>query len=207
MPLAFEERGDGPAVVLVHGHPFDRSMWAPQQEPLGRGFRVVTPDLRGYGQSPATGGPALSSTVTMRQLAGDVEALLDELGVESAAVVGLSMGGLVAMELTIANPRRWWALGLVATTAEPVSEPERRERLAMAETLEHEGMGPLADSMGARLFGPGCPQDVVDRIVVVARTATARAGAPNASPSPRVRYGFRPERPQRPIRGRAGARG
>ena len=119
--LAFEDRGEGPAVVLVHGHPFDRSMWAPQQEPLGRSFRVIAPDLRGYGQSPATSG-----TVTMRQLASDVEALLDDLGVESAAVVGLSMGGLVAMELAIASPDRWWALGLVATTAEPVTKAERQ---------------------------------------------------------------------------------
>ena len=148
--LAFDDHGSVPAVVLVHGHPFDRSMWAPQQEPLGRRFRVVTPDLRGFGESPATPGK-----VTMRELAGDVEALLDELGVDSAAVVGLSMGGLVAMELALASPNRWWALGLVATTAAPLTEAERRERLATAETVETEGLGPLADSMSKRLFGPG----------------------------------------------------
>ncbi|MBA3243930.1 MAG: alpha/beta fold hydrolase [Actinobacteria bacterium] len=170
--LAFEDRGEGPAVVLVHGHPFDRSMWAPQQEPLGRSFRVIAPDLRGYGQSPATSG-----TVTMRQLASDVEALLDDLGVESAAVVGLSMGGLVAMELAIASPDRWWALGLVATTAEPVTEAERRERLAMAEALEREGMQPLADAMGERLFGPGCAQDVVDGIVKMMRANNPQGAA------------------------------
>ncbi len=60
MSLAFDDRGAGSAVVLVHGHPFDRTMWAPQLESLGRRFRVVAPDLRGYGESPATPG-----TVTM----------------------------------------------------------------------------------------------------------------------------------------------
>jgi len=170
--LAFEDRGEGPAVVLVHGHPFDRSLWEPQQAPLARRFRVISPDLRGYGQSPATTG-----TVTMRELAADVEALLDGLEIESAAVVGLSMGGLVAMELAIANPRRWWALGLVATTAEPVTETERHERLAMAEALETDGMEPLVDSMSKGLFGPETAQDVVDRVVRMMRANNPQGAA------------------------------
>jgi mannose-6-phosphate isomerase-like protein (cupin superfamily) len=48
--LAFDDAGAGPVVVLIHGHPFDRSMWSPQHRPLvDAGFRVVAPDLRGYG--------------------------------------------------------------------------------------------------------------------------------------------------------------
>jgi pimeloyl-ACP methyl ester carboxylesterase len=112
--LAYDEAGAGPAVVLIHGHPFNRSMWAPQVAALSDGYRVIAPDLRGYGDSPVTPG-----TVPMSQLAADVAALLDRLGAARAAVVGLSMGGLVAMELAIADPARWWALGLVATTAQP----------------------------------------------------------------------------------------
>lgn len=170
--LAFDDRGEGSTVVLVHGHPFDRSMWEPQREALSRRFRVITPDLRGYGQSPATRG-----TVPMAQLASDVDALLDGLGVESAAVVGLNMGGLVAMELAISNPRRRWALGLVATTAEPVTEAERRERLAMADTLESEGMEPLADSMSERLFGPACQPGVVDQVGQMMRSNNPEGAA------------------------------
>ena len=172
VPLAYDDRGRGSAVVLVHGHPFDRSLWEPQQEPLARRFRVVTPDLRGYGESAATPG-----TVTMRQLATDVEALLDELGIESAAAVGLSMGGLVAMELALADPSRWWALGLVATTAEPVTEAERRERLATAETLETVGLEPVVEAMRNRLFGPGCPPEVVDRVVRMMRASNPQGAA------------------------------
>jgi 3-oxoadipate enol-lactonase len=170
--LAFDDRGAGSAVVLVHGHPFDRTMWAPQLEPLGRRFRVVAPDLRGYGESPATPG-----TVTMRQLAEDVEALLDDLGIDSAAVVGLSMGGLVAMELALAEPRRVWALGLFATTAQPVTEEERRERLATAETLETVGLEPVVDTMSKRLFGPRCPQEVIDRVVEMMRSSNPQGAA------------------------------
>ena len=76
----------------------------------------MAPDLRGFGASPVT--PHL---VTLRQYAEDVEELLDRHGVERAAVVGLSMGGLVAMDLVTTHPERWWALGLVTTTAEPVT--------------------------------------------------------------------------------------
>ncbi len=74
--LSYDDRGSGPAVVLVHGHPFDRSMWSPQVESLSAAWRVVAPDLRGFGQSPRSSG-----TVSMRELADDIWALLDELGI------------------------------------------------------------------------------------------------------------------------------
>lgn len=161
--LAFDEEGEGAAVVLVHGHPFDRSMWNPQVAPLRERFRVIAPDLRGYGESPATPG-----TVTIRELAADVESLLDGLEVGKYAAVGLSMGGLVAMELALARPASMWALGLVATTAQPLTETERRERLTLADALEAHGMDRAADAMGSRLLGPSAPADLaatVDRMM------------------------------------------
>ena len=72
--------------MLIHGHPFDRSLWRPQQRFfVEAGYRVVAPDLRGYGGSPATSG-----TVTMAELAGDVAALIDRLGLRGPVVIGLS---------------------------------------------------------------------------------------------------------------------
>ena len=147
--LAYGEAGTGPAVVLIHGHPFNRSMWAPQLAALADRYRVIAPDLRGYGDSPVTPG-----TVPMRELAADVARLLDGLGVARAAPVGLSMGGLVTMELAAATPARWWALGLVATTAEPVTDPERSDRRARADQAERDGIRALAEDLAARLFGP-----------------------------------------------------
>jgi 3-oxoadipate enol-lactonase len=159
-PLAFDDVGEGPAVVLIHGHPFDRSMWAPQHGPLAEaGFRVIAPDLRGFGASAATTG-----TVTMRDLASDIPALLDRLELASAAVIGLSMGGLIVMELVEACPERFWAFGFVATTAQPVTAEERASRLAMAKLLEEEGMEPLARSMSERLYGPSCPPEVIELV-------------------------------------------
>ena len=170
--LAYDEAGAGPAVVLVHGHPFNRSMWAPQLAALGSRYRVIAPDLRGYGGSPVTPG-----TVPMSRLAADVAGLLDRLGVSRAAVVGLSMGGLIAMELAGADPARWWALGLVATTAEPVTEPERADRLARAGQAEREGIRPLAEDMAARLFGPGVDPAVSDQVMAMMLATDPRGAA------------------------------
>ena len=134
--------------MLVHGHPFNRTMWSEQLRALSDDFRVIAPDLRGYGESPVT-----SDRVSMRQLADDVVELLDSLGVERAAIVGLSMGGLVAMELALAHPDRARALVLAATTHEPVTPSERDDRHAAADRLETAGPLPLAAEMIVRLFG------------------------------------------------------
>jgi 3-oxoadipate enol-lactonase len=162
MTLAHDDVGDGRPVVLIHGHPFDRTMWAPQLRSLGERYRVIAPDLRGYGASPATRG-----TVTMHELADDIWALLDEREVEQVAVVGLSMGGLIAMEMAIGRPSRVTALGLIATTARPVTEDERAQRLALADEIEAVGMSPAVESMGPRLFGPDADAGVVAGILRV----------------------------------------
>jgi 3-oxoadipate enol-lactonase len=169
--LAHDDAGDGPAVVLVHGHPFNRSMWAPQLAALTDRFRVIVPDLRGYGDSPVTPG-----TVPMAELAADVSHLLDGKGIATAAAVGLSMGGLVVMELAAAQPDRWWAYGFIATTAARITETERAARLASARTLDEQGMKPVADEMAARLFGPS-PGPGLEAAIMAMMLATNPAGA------------------------------
>lgn len=159
MQLAFDDAGTGPCVVLIHGHPFDRSLWSPQVEVLANEFRVLAPDLRGFGASPAT-----PYRVTLREYAEDVEELLVGVGVERAAVVGLSMGGLVAMELATAHPERWWGLGLVTTTAAPVTADERAVRRERADLVEREGMQGLIDYMHTGLYGPRATPELRSRI-------------------------------------------
>src|SRR5215472_18133241 len=169
--LAHDDAGDGPVVVLVHGHPFNRGMWAPQLAALRSRFRVIAPDLRGYGDSPVTPG-----TVTMAQLAADVSHLLDRKGIATAALVGLSMGGLVVMELAAAQPERWWAHGFIATTAQRVTAEEAQARLASARTMEEQGMRPVAEQMAARLFGPE-PGEQLTNTIIAMMLATSPAGA------------------------------
>jgi len=108
MTLAHDETGTGPAVLLLHSTVADRRMWDPQVPALaGAGHRVIRCDLAGFGDSPMPAGPYND--------ADDAAGLLDELGVESAAVVGSSGGGRVAQELAARRPRRVGALALVCS--------------------------------------------------------------------------------------------
>ena len=173
MHLAYDDTGSGECVVLIHGHPFDRTLWEPQLAALRGSFRVLAPDLRGFGRSPVTPGRVL-----MREYAADIEELLSTLGITRSAVVGLSMGGLVAMELAATSPERYWALGLVATTAEPPSPQDLRARDERAAATERGGMGVLVDYMQAGLYSPACPPAVrarVDAMMAAAPPAGAAA--------------------------------
>jgi 3-oxoadipate enol-lactonase len=171
--LEYDDVGSGECVVLIHGHPFDRTLWEPQLAALRGRFRVLAPDLRGFGRSPVTPG-----CVLMREYAADIEELLGTLGIARAAAVGLSMGGLVAMELVTASPGRYWALGLVATTAAPPSPQDLRTRDERAEATEQAGMGVLVDYMHTGLYSPACPPAVrarVDAMMAAAPPAGAAA--------------------------------
>lgn len=164
--LPHDDHGDGDVLVLLHGHPFDRRMWAPQLTSLSTGGRrVIAPDLPGYGQAPVAPG----TVRTLPELAAAVVELLDALEVERFVVAGLSMGGLVAMELGLAAPDRVTAVILAATTAAGVDAAEVRQREARANQLETEGLLPLALDMAGKLFGPAARRepDLVSGIVAM----------------------------------------
>lgn len=186
MRLAYDDAGTGPCVVLIHGHPFDRTLWQPQLAALSDAFRVVVPDLRGFGQSPVTPG-----SVTMREFARDIEDLLDDLAIRSAAVVGLSMGGLVTTEMAIARPDRCWAIGLIATTMEPPTAKERVTRLGRADAVERDGMGVLVEYMHTGLYGPQCPPAVRARVDAM-MAAVSPVGAAAALRGRAERPDYRP---------------
>jgi 3-oxoadipate enol-lactonase len=186
MRLAYDDAGTGHCVVLIHGHPFDRTLWEPQLAALSDRFRVLVPDLRGFGQSPVTQG-----CVTMREFAADIEDLLDDLGIETAAVVGLSMGGLVTMEMAAARPDRYWAIGLVATTMQPPTADERVTRRQRAGALERDGMGGLVEYMHTGVYGPACPPAVRARVDAM-MAAASPAGAAAALRGRAERPDYRP---------------
>ena len=87
--IAYNDQGSGDTtIVLVHGFPLDKSMWDAQVEALSGEFRVITPDLRGHGESQVVAGP-----YTMELLADDLKGLLDALNLDKVALGGFSMGG------------------------------------------------------------------------------------------------------------------
>lgn len=148
--MAYDEAGSGPAVVLLHGYPFDRSMWCEQMRFLSaHGYRVLAPDLRGLGETHFAGGIA-----TMEDMALDVAALMDESEIDGSVVCGLSMGSYVALELTSLFPSRVRALVLAGARAQSADETERASREQQASRVLAEGMSFVADSMLAKLLAP-----------------------------------------------------
>lgn len=146
--VAYDDTGGGgAALVLLHGFPFDRSMWRGQAEALGREFRVVAPDLRGLGETAPGGGQ-----VTIESMAEDVCALLDELRLESVVLGGLSMGGYVAFEFFRKFPGRVRALVLADTRPQADTEEGRRAREENARRALSEGMAPIVESMLPKLL-------------------------------------------------------
>jgi len=153
--------GDGAALVLLHGFPFDRSMWRGQVEAFGGEFRVVAPDLLGSVETPH------GEDVTMEAWAEDVAALLDELKLGRVVLGGLSMGGYVAFEFFRKFPERVRALVLADTRPQADTEEGRRTREENARRVLKEGMGPLVESMLPKLLAAGTRErggEVLERV-------------------------------------------
>src|SRR5579859_6234281 len=104
--ISYEEAGRGRPIVLLHEGIADRRMWDREFPRLALGHQVVRYDLRGYGSSP----PATAPFSPVR----DLVTLLDHLGMKQPLIVGPSVGGKIALDLTLAHPERVGALLLVA---------------------------------------------------------------------------------------------
>ena len=125
--LAYDRRGKGIPLVLLHGYPLDHHLWDEVVPLLEVTFDLILPDLRGFGESTTVITP-----YTMDDYASDIAGLLDNLGIQKAAIVGHSMGGYVALAFARLYPQRVSALGLVSTQvlADPADRKEGRYKSA-----------------------------------------------------------------------------
>jgi pimeloyl-ACP methyl ester carboxylesterase len=169
MNIAYDDRGTGDALVLVHGHPFDRSMWHPQ---VFDGWRVIAPDLRGYGESPVVPGVTPLST-----FAADIEALLDRLDVARFVLGGLSMGGQIALECYRLFGSRIRGLILADTFAQAETPAGRAHRNRMADRLLSEGMAGYTAEALPKMVSPQHIEatEYVSRMMLAARPTGAAA--------------------------------
>jgi pimeloyl-ACP methyl ester carboxylesterase len=113
---SYELRGEGPPVVFVHGAFVDSRMWDRQVEVFAQRYRVLRYDLRGHGRT----GPSDRRRYRIDTFADDLAELLDALGIGAAAIVGLSLGGMIAQSFAVRHPERVRAL-VLADTAVSVS--------------------------------------------------------------------------------------
>jgi 3-oxoadipate enol-lactonase len=148
--LSYTDAGAGAPLLLLHAFPLSREMWEPQLAALAGSYRCLAPDFPGFGDSEP---PPAGEDSGMSGLAADAVALLDHLGIGSAVVCGLSMGGYAALALCETHPERVRAL-VLADTRSGADAPEAREkRLAAAREVEEKGSGVLVETLVPRLLG------------------------------------------------------
>jgi 3-oxoadipate enol-lactonase len=140
--LAVEVEGEGPAVLLVHGLGGTSNFYQVQADALAERFRVIRVDSAGAGRSPVADGIDIPSH------AEDLAAVLEELGVDAASVVGHSMGTLVVRELARRRPEKVSALALLGAVREP-AEAGRQAQRDRAAVLRAQGTAAVAPGVVA----------------------------------------------------------
>jgi pimeloyl-ACP methyl ester carboxylesterase len=128
------EKGDGPLVLLVHGFPESWFSWRYQIDALAAaGFRVVAPDLRGYGKSDA---PQAIDQYTILHLIGDMVGILDALGAATAVIVGHDWGASIAWQAALMRPDRFRAVAALSVPFRPRGKTPPTSLMPRTETAQ-----------------------------------------------------------------------
>lgn len=192
-PLSFKDQGKGKPLVLLHAFPLTSAMWTPQVEAFSELYRIITPDMRGFGASDRFVG-----TPSVDAAADDIAALLDHLGINEPIVLGgLSMGGYVALAFARRHPQRLAGLVLADTRAEPDDDTAKANREKQIELVRTQGPAALIDSMMSKLtstitrtWNPGLiqrifemataqtPEAIVDALILLRDRPDSRPGLP-----------------------------
>ena len=174
MALGFDEKGTGSVLVLIHGFPFDRTMWSAQLDALSDLRRVVAVDLPGRGKSKEFAGSSLDA------YADEVVGTLDELGVAEADVAGLSMGGYVALSVLRRHSEKVRSLILLDT--KPSADPEEAKpgREKAAEKAQSRGTIALEEDLFPKFFAAKTDESVKERVREMMRSTEGATGAQDA---------------------------
>lgn len=136
-------------VIFIHGFPFSSEMWEEQIGFLSDTHRVITYDVRGHGKSQLGNGHLLIDF-----LVDDLFALMDHLGIQSANVVGLSMGGYIALRGVEREPERFLSLVLSNTKSEADTNEAKIKRADAVRTIRNDGVTVFADNFLKSVFAP-----------------------------------------------------
>ena len=145
--IGYDDIGAGAPIMLLHAFPLDRTMWTPQTSALSGGRRCLAMDVRGFGESTGVG------PFSVDRYADDVVAVLDAAAVGRTVVVGISMGGYVALALWRRHANRVRALVLADTRAGADSPETRERRRELIDLARREGSGAVAERQLVGLLG------------------------------------------------------
>ncbi|WP_394209475.1 alpha/beta fold hydrolase [Enterovibrio calviensis] len=172
--MSYLDVGEGPVVVFGHSYLWDSAMWQPQIEALSKQYRCIVPELWAHGQSDA----APDSTTSLLDYADDVLCLMDQLGIEQFALVGLSVGGMWGTELVLKAPTRVNALVLMDTFVGYEPEVAKAKYVAMFDTIEQLEIvpPPMVDAITPLFFANNADQDTPELVAEFKKRLSALSG-------------------------------
>jgi 3-oxoadipate enol-lactonase len=145
--VGYDEAGAGTPVLLLHGFPHDRSLWAAQLAAPPAGARLIAPDLPGFGESASTEVPSLDAWADW------VDALCERLALPTVLLGGLSMGGYLAFAVWRRHPARVRGLILADTKAPADTDEGRAKRVEMQQMALEQGAGAISEKMMPGMVG------------------------------------------------------
>src|SRR5215470_12421251 len=140
--IDYNDQGSGLPVIFIHAFPLNQTMWDEQVAALKDRCRVITLDLRGFGNSDVPEEPN-----SMDQMASDVRSLMADLGIDRAVLVGLSMGGYISLAFYRNYPDAVRAMVLADTRAGADTEEGQERRMKSAERAVRDGASAIANDM------------------------------------------------------------
>jgi pimeloyl-ACP methyl ester carboxylesterase len=158
-------------LVLVHGYPFDHTIWYSTIAALGSNARVLAPDVPGFGRTPLPHAHPASLTAAADALAQ----LLEEKGAERAVVAGMSMGGYIALAFAERYPGKLAGLGLISTQTTADTPEARKGREEMIQKIRANGPQAAAEAILPKMFASEKPRDPA--LAEFAVRGAANAGA------------------------------
>jgi 3-oxoadipate enol-lactonase len=148
--LSYYDSGSGEPLVFLHSFGHTKAMWAPQLNYfLQQGYRVIAPDMRGYGESGY-----VAANYSIGTFAEDVARLIRELGLQKPTVTGISMGGYTALGIQRRYPNLLGALVLSNTKAEADSEEIKARRRSQIQVLKEQGVPEFVRTSASRRLSP-----------------------------------------------------
>ena len=140
--IAYRVQGHGPAMMLVHGFPLSGELFSKNRAVLARHYTVVTPDLRGFGNSTT---PDTKGGVQL--YAKDMFAVMDHLNVKKAIIGGMSMGGPVVLEMYREQPQRFRGMVLIDSTTSPANDVEKAEWPGFGKQAQDKGVASMIPAL------------------------------------------------------------
>ena len=169
--LAYTRGGKGAPLMLLHGFPLDSSSWDELTPLLENDLDIITPDLRGFGQSTT-----IESPYTVSDMADDLAGLLDHLGIEKIAIAGHSMGGYIALAFAKKYPNLVSGLGLISSQAAADAPEGKERRYKTAADVDEKGVSVVVEAMTPKLSANAKVQVFV-RGVIEKQSKSAVIGA------------------------------